>query len=64
MKYQVIVGNVGTVLDTHDGVEACEAYDRYVDLSKEGHGRVDGESVTLMQDDEPIQEYEGTLEAD
>lgn len=60
--YEVIVGNVGKVFPIDDdnsgnGLLAYVAYKEYVYLSKRGHGRVDGEAVTLMRDGEPYKEY-------
>jgi len=57
MKYQVIVGNVGTVHETDKGFDAIVEYNRAVTLSKTGSGRVYREDVTLMRDGEPVREY-------
>lgn len=57
MKYQVIVGNVGTVLDTDDQAKATATFQEYVWKSVEQDGRVSGEPVTLMRDGEPLAEF-------
>jgi len=55
--YEVIVGNIGTVHDGCDAYKAASIYNRYVDLSKGGHGRAAGETVTLQRDGEIVQEH-------
>ena len=57
MKYQVIVGNVGTIIDTDNGFNAIVEYNRAVTRSKTGAGRDYREDVTLMRDGEPVREY-------
>jgi len=57
MKYQVIVGNVGTVHETDNGFTAIVEYNRAVTSSKTGSGRDYREDVTLMRDGEPVREY-------
>ena len=57
MKYQLIVGNIGTVLETEDEPTASENYSAYVQISQSTHGRASGEQVTLMMNGEPIMEY-------
>jgi tRNA-dihydrouridine synthase len=56
MKYQVIVGNLGTVVDTDDVEEASQVYARYCFLSRKGYGRCAYENVTLFMDGEPEKE--------
>ena len=61
-KYQVIVGNLGTVYEGDDRIVALGKYATYVSNSKtgyEGVGRCTGESVTLMEDGEPEKEHLG-----
>lgn len=60
--YEVIVGNIGTVLNTHNGFDAYREYQTYCGISKRNEGRAAGEPVTLMKDGEPVREYAGTLE--
>ena len=57
MKYQVIVGNLGTVLDTNNGAEAQREYGQWRRKSKANEGRTGGESVFLMRDGEIWREY-------
>lgn len=57
MKYKVIVGNIGTVLDTDNFKEATSTYKRYCQISDANHGRVSNEPVTLFKNDEPWREY-------
>lgn len=57
MKYQVIVGNIGTIADTDNGFNAIVEFNRAVTRSKTGAGRAHGEDVTLMRDGEPMEEY-------
>jgi hypothetical protein len=59
-RYQVIVSNVGTVLDTDNGFDAHREYSQCVGLSKSGKGRMGGEDVTLMAAGEPIKEHTGS----
>lgn len=59
--YEVIVGNVGSVHKGLDRDEAELAFSQYVELSEKGVGRVGGEDVVLLEDDEPIEEYEGQV---
>lgn len=56
-KFQVIVGNIGTVIDTNSRREAEATYNEYVKQSESGHGRAGGESVTLWEDGDPIDEH-------
>lgn len=63
-NYQVIVGNIGNVYSGTNGFEAIEEYNAYIGLSKAKFGRVSGESVTLLKNDEVYKEYTGTLEND
>jgi hypothetical protein len=57
-KYQVIVGNIGTVYDGDDKEKAYKDYRDYVRISQENNdGRATGEQVHFIQDGEPIMEY-------
>lgn len=58
-KYEVIVGNIGTVYNGNNKREAQLVYTTYVDRSKSGRGRCAGESVYLMANGDPIQEHQG-----
>ena len=57
MRFQVIVGNIGTTLDTNNVVEANSEFAFYVHLSREGLGRAGGEDVTLVADGEIDDEH-------
>jgi hypothetical protein len=52
MRYQVIVGNIGQVVDTDQYKDALMAYSTYKKDSLAGYGRASGESVVLMDRDE------------
>lgn len=56
--YRVIVGNLGTVYDGADQVEARHVFNHYRHLSVTNQGRAAGEPVTLMLGDEIIFEYD------
>lgn len=62
MRYQVIVGNIGTVHDGDDLVEATTIFHDYCFMSSDDYGRASGEEVTLMSDGEPIRSMEGRTE--
>ncbi len=57
--YQVIVGNVGLVVDTDNKAEANVAFRQYVNNSKNNIGMASGETVTLMVDGELDLEHFG-----
>ena len=61
MKYQVVVGNIGTVYDGDNADIADKHYEEYVEQSKSGRGRAGGEQVTLFVDGEPEREHQGTV---
>ena len=63
-SYEVIVGNIGTIYDGHDETEARRIYAVYLAQSQANYGRAAGESVTLMQNGEPLQEYQSTGETE
>jgi hypothetical protein len=52
-RYEVICGNIGTVYDGNNPVEARRIYGIYKEQSETGYGRAGGESVTIMEDGEP-----------
>ena len=58
--YTVIVGNIGTVLETTNKRDAIGTYTDYVMRSQSNRGRCAGEPVTLFQDETIAQEYPGT----
>ena len=57
MMFQVVVGNLGTVYDGDDELTAQECFEEYATLSHLGSGQVGNESVTLMRDGEPVEEF-------
>ena len=59
MRYQVIVGNIGTVHDGDSHLAAVACWASYRDRSQAGLGRGAGESVVLMADDEIEREHHG-----
>ena len=59
MKYQVVVGNIGQVVDTNNYTEARKTFLDYIADSKWECGRVMGEDVTLVEDDETIETWYG-----
>lgn len=63
-NYSVIVGNVGTVLETTGRNEAIKTYGEYKRISITGLGRAGGEDVTLFCDDEQLYEHFGALHND
>ena len=56
-RYEVIVGNVGTVYDGPRRHEAMTQYAQYVSRSQAGDGRAADEPVTLLKDGEIIREH-------
>ena len=60
-RYQVIVGNIGTVENTNDVKQANETYYEFVNQSKNNYGRAAGEDVTMLEGDEISKEYFGTI---
>lgn len=62
MKYQVIVGNIGQVVDTDSQSEALRTFDAYVELSKLDMGRAAGESVTMLEDGQPVCDFLGAYD--
>ena len=60
-KFQVIVGNVGTVYSGNNYMVAMSEFSAYVKISKSNSSRCAGEPVTLMHNGEPKREYAGTV---
>ena len=60
MKYEVVVGNLGSVHAGSNGRTARQIFVDYCNASVKGWGRAAGESVTLFRDDEIVEEYIGT----
>lgn len=49
-KYQVVVGNIGTVYDGNMAGAAQAVFDEYMEQSRNNVGRAAGEPVTIMED--------------
>ena len=60
--YEVTVGNIGCVHRGSNKKEARGVFADYKRRSRSGSGRAAGESVTLWEDTEPIDEYIGTVQ--
>ncbi len=60
-RFQVIVGNIGTVYSGDDDDAARCQYEYYAEASAAGYGRAGGEDVVLMADDEIEREHHGRL---
>lgn len=60
-RYEVIVGNIGTVHRGNNLMVACAKFQSHKKDSKANYGRAAGEPVTLMDRGEPKLEYAGTL---
>jgi len=61
-EYEVLVGNIGTVLRTNNLTHAESVFQEYVKMSLGGYGRAAGESVTILRKGEPYKEYQGTVD--
>lgn len=57
MRYEVIVGNIGTVYDGPDKAQAESDFEEYVEQSETRSGRAGGEQVVLMAAGEMLKEY-------
>ena len=60
-KYEVLVGNIGSVYLGGNQIEARKIYREYVSQSKTNYGRAGGEDVTLWEHGEIIREHVGSL---
>jgi len=58
-RYEVIVGNIGSVHSGRDLKKALRVFNEYAEQSQGNYGRAAGEDVTLMRDGEPYKEYYG-----
>ena len=57
-RYEVIVGNVGSVISTDDYREAYEVFGEYCSQSESDYGRAGREDVYLLDQGEPIHELQ------
>ena len=55
--FEVIVGNIGNVLETTSLDEAIEKFNIYVDQVKEGSSRAES-TVVIFEDGEPLHNYD------
>jgi hypothetical protein len=62
MRYEVVVGNIGTVYSGSNERQAQKDYVEYVEQSKTNYGRAAGESVTFFKDGEPTHSFVGSIE--
>jgi hypothetical protein len=66
VNYEVVVGNIGTVVSTPNRKRARQIANEYIRQSKTGRGRAGGENVTIFRvtgdDVEIMDEYIGQLE--
>ena len=62
MKYEVIAGNIGRVYSGTSRRAALKAFTTYANDSANDYGRVAGESVTLLANDDILREYIGTID--
>lgn len=60
-KYEVIVGNIGTVFETDNKRAAQTVYEDYVERSKSNFGRGANQAVVMMFDGEIEAEYNPPL---
>lgn len=65
MTYEVVVGNIGAI-SAKNRDDAVKTFREYVKQSKSGYGRVSGEAVCIMEDGEPMPnfDYPGKLDLD
>jgi hypothetical protein len=61
-RFEVICGNVGSVYSGNSRMAAKSTFNTYVDHSSSGYGRAAGESVTLFEDDEILDEHVGSVD--
>ena len=62
-NFQVIVGNIGTVYDGNNYMQAKCKYTSYVKASRANVGRAAGEPVTLLHNGDIRSEYMGEIAA-
>lgn len=59
--YEVIVGNIGTVYKGGDKQVAIATFEEYKRQSADGYGRAAGEPVSLLFEEEVIDEFDQTV---
>jgi hypothetical protein len=60
-KYEVVVGNVGTVYSGGFYDSALDAFTIYKSKSLNDYGRAAGEDVTMLKNGEIFREYIGSI---
>lgn len=63
-KFEVIVGNIGTVYSGNNFMVASSKYNTYVKQAKAHHGRAAGEDVVLMHCGHVRLEHVGYMKRD
>jgi RNA-splicing ligase RtcB len=63
-KFEVVVGNIGTVYSGNNFMQAQTKYSTYVKQSHDEYGRAAGEPVTLFHNGDIRSEYAGTLKSE
>jgi hypothetical protein len=58
-RFEVVVGNIGSVYTGSNPVEAADTFEDYMKQSKSGRGRAAGEDVVLFEDGEITIEHIG-----
>ena len=56
--WEVLVDNVGIVFIGSNGFNAIKSFNEYVALSKNSYGRMSGEKVYLIKNNEINKEYQ------
>lgn len=56
-RWEVIVGNIGTVFNAEDGTNAKICFGEYKQMSIDGYGRAAHEKVTLFHNYEIVEEH-------
>ena len=60
-NYQVLVDNIGQVIETNRKKEALSYYKEYVSLSKDNIGRAGNENVYLIENNEVLHSHHAKL---
>ena len=64
VKYEVIVGNIGTVYLGSSLMEANAAWGEYKRQAKANYGRAAGESVAFFENGELTREFIGSVDTE
>jgi hypothetical protein len=63
-RYQVVVGNIGTVYDGDSTMDSIQVFEEYIKVSKGGTGRGGNEKVARLVDGEIFDEYDPRRDSD